>query len=170
MRSTAGPELTKDSHSMAQEPMLSKWEVKKLNVLSSTQISSRTSAVLTQLTSERGASEKPIVVSLEARAKVASKLVSIVEIAKRDLVAKGLRCYQYTGLTSELIEIPREVKKTSKDTMQQGAAELDEDESDDAFETMGAQGGATKHRSVPVMTVYLSTTPVKELKARYGYA
>ncbi|KAK6396702.1 hypothetical protein LTR65_008600 [Meristemomyces frigidus] len=143
------------------------YEVQKLNVLSSTQISSRTKAIISHLTGDRGTGEKPVIVSIKARAMVAGKLVSIIEIAKRELAAKGVNCFQYTALTSELVDIPRKAKRTTKDG-QSILPEAREDDSEDGFETMGAPNGATKQRNMPVMTVHLSRTPVRELKARYG--
>lgn len=149
--------------------LLAKHELVKLSVRSSTQISSRTAAIRSRLTAEHQPSEKPVVVSLTARAAVASKLISIVEIAKRDLVSKGVKIYQYNALTSEMLDIAREPKKKatgSDGPVKEGA---ENDDSDDAFETMGAPTDATKRRDAPVMTIYLSTMPVKELKAAYGY-
>ena len=153
---------------MAQdESRLSKYEPFQLSVLSSTQISTRTASIIAHLTAERGVGEKPVVVSLSAKAKVASKLVSIVEIAKRELASKGVKCYQYNALASDMVDVPREPKKRA--TVRRKASEGAEDESDDAFETMGAPPGTVKKRNVPMVTIYLSKTPVKELRAEYGY-
>ncbi|KAK5133951.1 hypothetical protein LTR08_007071 [Meristemomyces frigidus] len=154
---------------MATEQMLlQKYELVKLSVHSSTQISSRTAAIVSNITAERAAGEKPVVVSLTAGAKVASKLISIVEIAKRSLIGQGLPVYQYNVLNSEMIDVPREPKKKSNGGADKMARDGEEDESDDAFQTMGAPTGATKKRNVPVMTIHLSRTPVKELRAQYG--
>ena len=60
---------------------------------------------------------KPGVVALHARANAASKLISVVEIAKRDIEAqpKGGKWYQYSRVSAELKEIPRNVPtKASK--------------------------------------------------------
>ena len=153
---------------MAQfESRLAKYELLQLNVLSSTQISSRTASIIAHLTAERGVGDKPVVVSLSAKAKVASKLVSIVEIAKRELASKGVKCYQYNALASEMVDVPREPKKRADAGRKAG--EEGEDDSDDAFETMGAPAGDLKKRNVPVMTIYLFKSPVRELRAEYGY-
>ena len=52
---------------------------------------------------------KPGVVALYARSNVASKLISVVEITKRDIESqpKGGKWYQYSRVSSELKEIPR---------------------------------------------------------------
>ncbi|KAI7194957.1 hypothetical protein D0869_07061 [Hortaea werneckii] len=145
---------------------LMKYRHVQLSVLSSTQIASRTSKIISHLEEQPSEDGKPTVVSLTARAKAASKLISIAEIAKRDLAARNIRYYQYNALDSELADIPRDGRlKQSKESV--GGAEEDE-ESDEAFETMDAPTGPTKKRSMPVMTIYFSKVPIKELKADYG--
>ena len=85
------------------------YEIVRLPVISCSQISTRTAAVIGNI--ERSpSSEKPVVVKLVAKSKAANKLVSIVEIAKRELSAKSSKLYQYNGLTSEMVEMPRDVK------------------------------------------------------------
>ncbi|KXT06902.1 hypothetical protein AC578_7120 [Pseudocercospora eumusae] len=127
-------------------------------VSSSTQISTRTSAVAKNLdASSSSSSGQETIVVLTAASKAASKLISIAEIAKRDFVAKGEEIFQYNALSSKMLEMPRKL------------GENDAEESDDAFEGMGAkeEDGMVK-RKVPVLTIYLATTSVKELKAAYG--
>lgn len=142
----------------------------KFSIHSSTQISSRTSAVLSNLqqqqpsnrtTNEGGQKDnKPTLVILTAKSKATSKLISIVEIAKRELAAQGVKCFQYNALTSELLDVPR---KKAKVGVGKGS------ESEDAFETMGERElGEMKKRNVPIMTVYLSTSSVRDLKMAYG--
>ena len=130
-----------------------------LSVSSSTQISSRTSAVAKHLESN-GEGGKTTIVALTAASKASSKLISIAEIAKRELVAKGVKIFQYNALSSKMVEMPRKSRRKVGE---------DADESDDAFEVMGEQedNGMIK-RKVPVMTIYLAKTPVKELKTAYG--
>lgn len=143
---------------------LAKYQLLDLSVLSSTPIAGRTATVSQRLLAERVADEQPCVIRLTAKAKAASKLISIVEIAKRDLASKGTKCFQYNALSSEIVDVPRERARKESN----GADVADEDGSDDAFETMGAPSGTTKKRSIPIITVYLSVVPVKELKAEYG--
>ena len=150
-----------------------KYDLVKLSVLTSTQISSRTSAVVAKFSPSGDGIEnsdpatthagnnngKPVIVALTAKANATNKLTSIVEIAKRDLVSKKIKCFQYNALSSEMVEIERKSKKRGDD----------ESDSDDAFETMGAVPlSEKKKRSMPVMTVYLATTSVRELKMAYG--
>ena len=153
-------------YTMATETstLLQKYDLVKLSVHSSTQISTRTAAILSNITTE-----KPVIVHLTARAKVASKLISIVEIAKRDLVVQGVSCYQYNVLSSEMLDVPRDPKKKANGSTTTALVAEEGEISDDAFQTMGAPTGATKKRSAPVLTIYLSRTPIKELRAQYGY-
>jgi hypothetical protein len=140
----------------------------KLKVISSTQISNRVTAVTSKL-NVSSTDGKPTIVALTAKAKDANKLISIIEIAKRELAAAGTEVFQYNALGSEMVEIPR--VKTSKGKFPIAGKEVDEgDESDDAFEAMGAaDGGGMKRRLLPTMTTYLSTTSSKELRTAYGY-
>lgn len=135
-----------------------------LNVSSAHQISNRTSAVISRLSPSEQPSDgqKTVVVTLTAKAKAAGKLISIVEIAKRELKNEGVKCFQYTALSSALIDVKRRPKGDKRDA-------VGEDESDDAFETMGeVKESATKKRSVPIITIYLSRTSVKELRVDFG--
>ncbi|KAH9811169.1 hypothetical protein Tdes44962_MAKER05902 [Teratosphaeria destructans] len=143
-----------------------RFNVLKLSVHQSSQISDRTSNIISKLTSVAGAGEKPALVCLTAKSRAASKLISIVEIARRELQTRHVRCYQYNVLTSELVHVPRDPKKQACDDHVNGDEQSDE--SDAAFETMGAPVGDTKKRSVPLMTVYLSQQPVRELRNQYG--
>jgi hypothetical protein len=145
--------------------MTQKYEFSKLKVISSTQISNRVTAVTSKL-STPPTDGKSAVMALTAKAKDANKLISIVEIAKRELAAAGASVFQYTALGSEMVEIPR--VKTSKSKPAEKEVRVGQgDESDDAFETMGASDGMKK-RLLPTMTTYLSTTSIKELRTAYG--
>ncbi|KAK4610447.1 hypothetical protein CLAFUW4_13733 [Fulvia fulva] len=150
-----------------------KYDLVNLSVITSTQISSRTLAVLAQFSPSGHEIEnndpatiaaagnnngRPVIVALTARANATNKLISIVEIAKRELTSKKVKCFQYNALGSEIVEIERKSKSGN-----------DESESDDAFETMGAVPlSEKKKRSMPVMTVYLAITPIRELRLAYG--
>ncbi|KAK5171351.1 uncharacterized protein LTR77_004495 [Saxophila tyrrhenica] len=148
------------------EKLLSdKYELVKLSVHSSTQISSRTAAVTAKLATAPAQGSKPVVVALTAKAQAANKVISIVEIAKRELVAKGVAVYQYNALGSEMTEIPRDGVKGSEGVEEDEASEGEEA----AFETMRQRDvGDTKKRLIPVMTTYLSSTAIKELRTAHG--
>ncbi|KAI5196892.1 hypothetical protein E4T39_07586 [Aureobasidium subglaciale] len=141
---TAAPDLT------------AKCRLLELSVISSTSISNRTTALLAHIKSTPGDST-PAVVALKAKASVANKLVSIVEIAKRELKDAGSKVYQYNALASELIES----KPATKDTTDHVA--LSDEEA--AFQDVEQK---TTVRNVPVMTTYLSLEPIKELRNAHG--
>ena len=145
------------------------YDIIHLNVISSTRVSGRTAAIIAKL-GRGSSSEKPCILILKAKARVAVKLVSIVEIAKRDLAANNIDCFQYNALNSEMIEIDRTLKQATNGGLDEIGPKPD-DESDDAFENLNSHRGSDakkKKRLVPVMTIYLSAVSVKELKNAYG--
>lgn len=146
-----------------------KYELVKLSVASGTQIATRAADVVKNLR-QASATGKPVVVSLSTRSRNANKLISIVEIAKRELKAQDVHVFQYNALSSEMIQIERQPKQCDG-SAHAGADKIGEksDGSGDAFETMGAETlEGTKQRLIPVMTTYLSTASIKELKAKLG--
>lgn len=145
-----------------------KYEIVKLSVVSATKISSRAPVIVARLSEEQQKDDKHVVIMTTAKSRCANKLISIVEIAKRELATNGTTCYQYNELSSELVDIPRETKKAYGN--ENGSDGNDPAEnSDDAFQTMSVPVDPTKKRSKPSLTVYLSSVPVKELKAAFGY-
>ncbi|KAG9653211.1 hypothetical protein KCU95_g8982, partial [Aureobasidium melanogenum] len=133
-----------------------KYTLLQLSVISSSSISNRTTSLIAHIKSTT-ADSKPAIVALHAKAPVANKLISIVEIAKRELKESGLNVYQYNALGSELVQST----PATKDTTNQDAMSDEEP----AFEKV-EQGTAV--RNIPTMTTYLSLTPIKELKQAYG--
>lgn len=174
-----------------------RYTVTSFRVISSNSISNRTAAVgeALQKSSERcessntkeaaSASSKLPLVTLSALSKNANKLISIVEIVKRERQTRGELMFQYNALTQQLMDVPREKRKpkvlldAAKATKNgsgdgnddAGGSNPEDDEDEDVFETIAdPQDGlpATKKRNVPIMTVFLSTVSVKELKAAFG--
>lgn len=143
--------------------------ITKLNVASGSQISNRASAIISRLKADNH--DQPALVVLTAKAPVANKLISIVEIAKRELPI----CYQYNALSSATTEIASAPPPSGPaEHAQTGATENnnddDQESDDDAFETVGAAETAatTTKRNVSIMTIYLSSVPVRDLKIAYG--
>ena len=140
----------------------------RISCQSNTQISSKATKIISALSAPKDAENatKPALVILVAQSRWANKLISIVEIAKRDLESKGIKVFQYNALSSEVVEVERKPKP--KDVG--AAATEDGDASDDnAFQTIGAsEEGGMKKRAVPVMTTYLTTQPVKTLRTELG--
>lgn len=74
--------------------------------------------------------------------------------------------YQYNALSHEVVEIPRQRGRGGGG----GGSVVEGDDEEEGFETMRAdQGGGMKKRAVPVLTVYLSSCAVKELRLAYGW-
>lgn len=148
------------------------YSIKSTTIHSSSAISSKTTFVLTHLLA-KSEGENPPLLTLTARAPNASKLISVVEIAKRQLASQGVKCFQYNALSAEMVEIPREGKGKRKRKGEVNASEEGrevsdhDDDDDDAFETRDVSVGMKK-RSVPVLTIWLATVAVRELKNAYG--
>ncbi|KAK3671913.1 hypothetical protein LTR78_008279 [Recurvomyces mirabilis] len=143
------------------------YEIIAWRIISSTKVSDRVERIVASLSQDAQVDEKAKLLYLTAHAKATTKLITVVEIAKRQLVLVGARCYQYTALSSQIVEIPRQ-KQTVDRTIKGDAHEVTSDPEDAAFEVMGQPGGDTKQRNVPIMKIYLSQKPVKELRAEYG--
>lgn len=141
----------------ATPDLSAKYTLLQLSVISSSAISNRTTSLIAHIKSTP-ADSKPAIVALHAKAPVANKLISIVEIAKRELKENGLSVYQYNALGSALIQST----PATKDATNQDAVSDEEP----AFEKVDRTPAV---RNVPTITTYLSLTSVKELKQAYGY-
>ena len=152
--------------------------ITRLSIQSNTQISAKATNVISKLsptTQEKDSSKtdtdtnaKPPLIILRAQSRWASKLISIVEIAKRDLEAKGIKVFQYNALSSEIVEVERKPRPKGVGAAAPAADDGNASE-DEAFQTMGAgEEGGVKKRAVPVMTTYLTTQSVKALRTEFG--
>jgi len=191
-----------------------------LSIQSNTQISPKATTIISKFSPSEPTTTKdsttttanqqqkkqqpPPLIILRAQARWASKLISIVEIAKRNLeqstnnaenntstVNNPIKIFQYSSLSSELIETQRrnQPKKTqglglgaAAPEGQEGAGSDDDDDDEGAFQTMDSTAAATsrsseavdeggmekKKRAVPVLTVYLAGAPVKALRSEFG--
>jgi len=128
---------------------------------------------------------------LHSKAKAASKMISIAEIAKREISKDGGKWFQ----NSKVDQIMREQKQSesTKGTENgngkgngkgKGREDGDEEMGDqgefdrmgsdeEAFETMKtpferAIEGKTKVQAVPVMAIYLSRMRIESLRKEYG--
>lgn len=147
-------------------------EIIHISCQSNTQIAAKATKILSALSASKdtseNASQKPALVILVAQSRWANKLISIVEIAKRNLEAKGVKLFQYNALSSETIEVERKPRPKGLGAAPAAAEDGDASE-DEAFQTMGAgEEGSLKKRAVPVMTTYLTTQPVKALRTELG--
>ncbi|KAL9095732.1 MAG: hypothetical protein Q9165_002164 [Trypethelium subeluteriae] len=167
LKNSTMPQLTKELE------VLSRYDVRMMSVISSSKIRNKVqqaTQILTSASSE-GASQKPIVLALTAREGVASKLITIAEITKRNLDDKKIPWYQSSCVESKMVEIERKLSNTNN----RDNASEDDSEDGVAFETMLSAierklADKPKLRAVPVMSIFLSLGSVKELKDAYGYA
>ncbi|KAI2606004.1 uncharacterized protein GGS25DRAFT_499119 [Hypoxylon fragiforme] len=147
----------------------SKYDVQIHSVISASKIQKKVTSVLQHLTSS-SADRTTRVSVLRARASDAGKLVSIAEIARRELGKRegdGRIWFQYIALGEELKEIPRGDGNTVIEETKLGMMD------DDDFEIMKtpferAIEGQPRVRGVPIMSLFLCRTSIEELKKRYG--
>lgn len=146
-------------------------EIINISCQSNTQISAKATKIISALSTTGPTTTKnPPLIILTAHSRWANKLISIVEIAKRDLEAKGVKVFQYNALSSEIVEVERKPRPKGVGAAPATAAEDGDGSEDEAFQTMGAGGeeGGVKKRAVPVMTTYLTTQAVKALRVEFG--
>lgn len=139
--------------------------------------------------------EKPPVVVLSSKAKVAAKMISVVEIVKREIAKEegGGKWWAYCAVREEVVEVVRE--KERKDGKGKGKGigiegegvggredgdedvpdtEDGDDNIEEAFEVMKTPferslEGKPKVRAMPVMVIYLARVKIEELSRIYGY-
>jgi hypothetical protein len=169
--------------------LLATYEVHNMKVISSSKIQAKVSTIIETLGSfSFVATTKPNIVLLHAKGPVSSKLISIIEIVKREIAKAGGKWYQYNFL-GQILAIQEEKPaamngtgftlggKIKGDTE---SMELDDkedsqniEEGDDTFETMKtplerAIEGKPKVHVIPVMAVFLSRVRIDALKTAYG--
>ncbi|KAI3318027.1 hypothetical protein HD806DRAFT_526677 [Xylariaceae sp. AK1471] len=190
--------LSDDDDAKVLSAVDARYEVQLQSVISSSKIQQRVSAMLRHLTpptqlpsigpSSNVATAKTRVSILRAKAPEAGKLVSIAEIAKRQIEdeqpvsdgsaseagrgRKTSRWFQYIVLGEEIRQRRREAGNTIIEDTVLGGSGADEEE-DDEFEIMKtpferAAEGQPLVRGVPVMSLFLSRSSIEELKRRYG--
>jgi ribosome-associated translation inhibitor RaiA len=156
-------------------------DITQISILTSSKIEKRVTSVLEKLAQYPvKPPSKPVVVFLHSKAAAASKLITIVEIAKREIAAKGGKWFQYNALSQIMEEMSRDVKKghrksrEPKDSLDVNGSEKSEDgEEEDSFEVMKtpferAVEGTPKIRAIPVMATYLSRIRIESLRKKYG--
>ena len=94
-----------------------KYEVITMSILSSSKIEQKVRNLLLRISKSDCANikTKPVVVVLHAKGDVASKMVSIVEIAKAEIQKEDGKLYQYNGLHGETSELKvKEPERTGR--------------------------------------------------------
>ncbi|ETS74646.1 hypothetical protein PFICI_13130 [Pestalotiopsis fici W106-1] len=182
-RLAADLSLSQPDDRRALEAVESKYDVQVHSIVSSTKIQTKVISALRHLSESAPAdadlvSGKQRIVVLKGAAAVAGKLVSIAEIAKREVAAhENGAWFQYIALGQEIKETHREKPVIVEETILDGRNksnnhEPEEDEEDD-FEYMKtpferALEGKPKKHAVAIMSLFLSRASVEELKRRFS--
>lgn len=185
----AASESSLSTATPASELPASTNEVTTMSILSSAHIEQKVTRVLDILsTFPPLPNERPRVVMLHAKAPVAAKMISIAEIAKRELTKEGAKWFQYNKVEQMMVQqtkanpkMAAAPSKTEEAAAAEGKAASDAEDKEDeeeeeaaAFETMKTpfereNEGKPKMKAVPVMSLYLSRVRVDSLRKRYGY-
>lgn len=115
--------------------------IETINIIAAHSIGAKTLRCLAALTAP-----EPRAIALRARAPVASKAITIAEIAKRRVAEQGGRWFQYNVLASR--DEPAKRRPDAEDPF------------------VGAPAAAL--RAVPTLTIYLSPTRLPELAKAHG--
>ena len=153
-------------------------DITSMHIISSSHIQQKVTRALEVLSVwPTPQNEKPKVVKLHAKAGVASKLVSIAEISKREVGKEGGKWFQYNKVEPVMVGQKQKVGK-GKEEKGDGVGEKDDigeesGEESTAFETMKtpwerANEGKPKMRAVPVITVFLSRVRIDGLRKAFG--
>ncbi|KAI0007935.1 hypothetical protein F4779DRAFT_483017 [Xylariaceae sp. FL0662B] len=168
--------LTSSDDVKALELVESKYDVQIHSILSSSRIQKKVSSILRHLGPSSSAAKTRVSI-LHARAADAGKLVSIAEIAKREIAKTNddrPHWFQHIALGEALKERPRDDgKSVVEETKLGGGRGPNDDQGDSDFEVMKtpferAIEGQPLLRGVPVMSLFLSRVPIEELKKPYG--
>ncbi|KAL8760821.1 MAG: hypothetical protein Q9184_003003 [Pyrenodesmia sp. 2 TL-2023] len=91
----------------------SQYEFSTMSIISSSKISVKAKTLIEHCEKFTFANvnAKPGVVVVTAKAPVASKMISVVEIGKGDIAKRGGKWYQYSKLQSELLEVKPKQKQ-----------------------------------------------------------
>ncbi|PWW78714.1 hypothetical protein C7212DRAFT_165746 [Tuber magnatum] len=155
-----------------------------ISIISSHSISKKTTRCLATLFPVRPPTASSVLaVAIVAKSAVASKAITIAEIVKRRISAQGEAWFQYTKLEGVVVELkaPRNSEKEGKgkNKDQKGSRvgrigekgirmEEEEDmDGDDPFEVL-KEKTPQKKRKVPLLTIYISRSPIPELAKLYS--
>lgn len=158
------------AHESILDQLQRKYDVLTASVISSTKINKRIVRLVEHLKNETdggGSSRKPGVVLLHCRAMEVCKMITIAENVKRVLTSDGKQWHQYNRLF--LLPPTAKPKEEVEKTVLQNVENATGSESDD-FEIMESKFERAvmpqrPERPPMSLSIYLSTTPVPELKA-----
>lgn len=132
------------------------------------------------------------VIALVAKSAAASKVITTIEIIKRRMVEQGDHWYQYSALSSVIIEMTqredsiknkqgqqsrgdrkRHMRDNTRDKGKKAEVRKEEigqgegEEEEDPFESIGEKTQSVR-KKVPSLTIYISKSPILELARLYG--
>jgi hypothetical protein len=165
------------------------YEITSMKIISSSKIQLKVTAIIEMLSSfSFVAATKPNIFLLHAQSAVASKLITIVEITKREIAKAGGKWYQYNVLGQILA--PHEKKSAAmkgtgftlgpNTNADMDVMEVDDkeerqtiDDEETSFETMKtplerAIEGKPKVQAIPVILIFLTRVRNDALKGAYG--
>jgi len=169
--------------------LVATYEVTSMNIISSSKIQSKVTTIIEKLGSfSPAATTKPNIVLLHAKGAMASKLITVVEITKREIAKAGGKWYQYNVLgqilapQEEKFAIMKGLRYTlgpkpdaDTDSMEVDTKEDSQtiNEEETTFETMKtplerAIEGKPKVQAIPVILIFLSRVRNDALKGAYG--
>ncbi|PQE07604.1 hypothetical protein CJF30_00007335 [Rutstroemia sp. NJR-2017a BBW] len=149
-------------------------QVTTMSIISSSHIQKKVTRILDTLSTFSFSDPKPHVILLQAKAPVACKLITIAEIAKRELAKNGAKWFQYNvALKADITGALNSANEDENTTEVDVDADEDEDEETADFEKMKtpferAIEGRPKIRSVATLALYLSRVRIDSLKKTYG--
>lgn len=165
------------------------YEITSMKIISSSKIQLKVTAIIEKLSSfSFVAATKPNIFLLHAQSAVASKLITIVEITKREIAKAGGKWYQYNVL-GQILAPPEKKSAAMKGTgftlgpninADMDAMEVDDkeekqtiDDEETSFETMKtplerAIEGKPKVQAIPVILIFLTRVRNDALKGAYG--
>ncbi|KAH8596361.1 hypothetical protein B0O99DRAFT_685889 [Bisporella sp. PMI_857] len=168
------PLPTAPESSSTTNKFLEGYDVTSMNIISSSHIQQKTTRAISFLASYPSTPSR--VIHLNAKAKVAAKMITIVEIAKREIAKDGGKWFQYNKVESVLERKAPEKEKEEgsgeKKGNEEGSGEKEEQE-EEPFEVMKTPfersiEGKPKVRGVPIMSIYLSRVRIERLRREFG--
>ncbi|KAI5840691.1 hypothetical protein DFP73DRAFT_557502 [Morchella snyderi] len=109
-------------------------------------------------------------VSITSKAATASKAITVAEIVKRCIGGKGGQWYQYTALSSVTNDLPgsqEQEKQPQKKKRKAGDEDKAGENEEDPYALL-VEKSPPKKRKVPLLTIYISRSPIPELQRLHG--
>ena len=157
--------------------LVQKYSFARMSIKSNSKINTKVKNLLAHMSrfSFTDTDPKPGIIVIDARASDAAKMLSVIEIAKREIEAgeRSGKWFQYSRVSSELTKIPRQLKNASNQMDDDDARDQDGVRSKDKGDTLASKDPATggphiKLRAIPVLTIYMTRISIPELKQEYG--